>query len=1152
MTKHAGGPIGSNVEINQSCLISAGDTDLVVLRALGKHTRMAKTIRRTADLRVLVEPHDGRRVYQVAHARTLNLSNILQAARGLEIIASDEFVVRGAIYASANPRRMRRLLHARPTCPATMAEVPRRYVLFDIDGACVPIAFDPRDQVFEEEAPPEDPSSLVPWEAAIEEFIHQALPGSFHGACCWWQFTAGMGFKPGLHMRLLFILDRPMMRHELKRWIGPHMRQHKLDPAVFGAVQQILVAPPILMDGMTDPLRFRTGWLTGHKYVVSPPDPAEIMAKPTTQPPRRELSPRVKSTIGIECAAGRTLPGFEQRLALIGDGPGKHGFHNAILSAVGAWVRAHPDPADTARMEAVFANAILQAPRDDALHPVDYIMEQISALPSMAADIRQMEQATNAARASMVQHEVAPPHELPRKSADAAAGDARDAINAFLARLPALLKMRDAFWREAQARFGEGYPERGIWSQRVAVLVGAGIGKSEAAIAEIIAEQARNHPYRIAYVVPEHKLADDVCRRFNTAAQREIARVWRGISQPDPADPSFTMCRRPAETNLVQLAGGDIGSLCGSSKRSSVCPHHPEAGGACAYLRQRQADPPIWIVPAAMLTKAVPGVMQRKAVKFQVGGRPYAAHPPAFDLLVLDEAPFLSFLGGFDGDGFHVPLDWLDPAQWEVPIRDDEEPGLVATTVGGVLRFGQQVIERLHQGAPALRSEDNIDFQSFETVIRILWRGFEKATKAISPGVDAPAMAEALAPYIARASMLRGVQRFLAVLADVGTRKAHPSAIECSHSNGVRGVRLRWREMLHPTWIDCPLLYLDATARLSVAERWLGPITRLADVQAAAPHMRVIQVHDRVFGYTSMIARAGVASGKAALANQRRVAEVMQVAGKAVGGTGLLVGPKAMIAQMQVQGLIPGAWDVANFGALRGVDSFRSVSAAIVVSRQLPPPAEVERMTSIIFASDVQTVSDWYPIRASARLISDGTGRAAEFECHPDERVEAIRWLICEAEVQQAIGRVRGVRRKADDPVLVIVLNGVDLGQTPIHELISWEDLLELCGPVSQMAVHGVVPKLWADIATVCAPRWSEAEDPGHAAKLWFGRHPAEKAKLARVWSTNEVLLPWSVQPIPLRPVSLGLSGKHHRHVLLAANITLEAARHALDSPKAE
>ena len=62
----------------------------------------------------------------------------------------------------------------------------------------------------------------------------------------------------------------------------------------------------------------------------------------------------------------------------------------------------------------------------------------------------------------------------------------------------------------------------------------------------------------------------------------------------------------------------------------------------------------------------------------------------------------------------------------------------------------------------------------------------------------------------------------------------------------------------------------------------------------------------------------------------------MQVAGRAAGG--LLVAPKAMIAEMQAHGLIPGAWDVANFGALRGVDSFRSVSAAIVVSRQLHHP----------------------------------------------------------------------------------------------------------------------------------------------------------------------------------------------------------------------
>ena len=67
----------------------------------------------------------------------------------------------------------------------------------------------------------------------------------------------------------------------------------------------------------------------------------------------------------------------------------------------------------------------------------------------------------------------------------------------------------------------------------------------------------------------------------------------------------------------------------------------------------------------------------------------------------------------------------------------------------------------------------------------------------------------------------------------------------------------------------------------------------------------------------------------------------------------------------------------------------------MIVSRPLPAPAEVERMASIIFASDVQTVDNWYPVRSGARLMADGTGRFAEFECHPDEQVEAIRWLNC-------------------------------------------------------------------------------------------------------------------------------------------------------------
>jgi hypothetical protein len=185
----------------------------------------------------------------VVHARTLNLSDILQAGCGLATIANDEFIVRGAIHASANLRRMRRLL-----------------------------------------------------------------------------------------------------------------REGNL-PSLYGG-------------GAT-------------------PDLAEIAAMPTAQPQRAR---RAKRTDEIEGEVERTQLGFEQRLALIGDGPGKHGFHNTILSAVGAWMRAHPDMTVATAMEVALANAIAQAPRDDALHPVGYVMEQIAAPSSVqmmatatkdAAELRQ-------------------------------------------------------------------------------------------------------------------------------------------------------------------------------------------------------------------------------------------------------------------------------------------------------------------------------------------------------------------------------------------------------------------------------------------------------------------------------------------------------------------------------------------------------------------------------------------------------------------------------------------------------------------------------------------------------------------------------------------------------------------------------------------
>lgn len=83
--------------------------------------------------------------------------------------------MRGAIYASAPA--------AAAACAARLPGrhdgSPRSYVLFDVDGPELPIGFVPLNQVVEEEGPPDDPASSIPWEEAVHEFSNLALPAEF-------------------------------------------------------------------------------------------------------------------------------------------------------------------------------------------------------------------------------------------------------------------------------------------------------------------------------------------------------------------------------------------------------------------------------------------------------------------------------------------------------------------------------------------------------------------------------------------------------------------------------------------------------------------------------------------------------------------------------------------------------------------------------------------------------------------------------------------------------------------------------------------------------------------------------------------------------------------------------------------------------------
>jgi hypothetical protein len=61
------------------------------------------------------------------------------------------------------------------------------------------------------------------------------------------------------------------------------------------------------------------------------------------------------------------------------------------------------------------------------------------------------------------------------------------------------------------------------------------------------------------------------------------------------------------------------------------------------------------------------------------------------------------------------------------------------------------------------------------------------------------------------------------------------------------------------------------------------------------------------------------------------------------------------------------------------------------------------------------------------RLMVDGSGRRALAYRHPDPLAEAVRFAICEGELMQAVGRGRGVRRRAETPLEVLILTDVPI-----------------------------------------------------------------------------------------------------------------------------
>jgi putative DNA primase/helicase len=303
---------------------------------------------------------------------------------------------------------------------------------------------------------------------------------------------------------------------------------------------------------------------------------------------------------------------------------------------------------------------------------------------------------------------------------------------------------------------------------------------------------------------------------------------------------------------------------------------------------------------------------------------------------------------------------------------------------------------------------------------RKTWRGAKKA-------LDKAAKQNRMIPLFA--ALWHAVEDLLAEDGPTASGRAVVGDYEIDGTT-VRAVRLFGVESITAEWRRTPTLHIDATVDMTLLHYRLPHAELVGEVEAAAPHRRVVQYPDRAFG-------------KYALRNERFLFKVWDwavvYASRHGGDWGVII-PKDAETAIRAAREVPSFIKLHHFGALRGLDELRDVRGLISVGRPMATPGEIERIAGALSGRAVEPITgDWYSAEVVQLRARDGSAASVEADRHSDPLAEAVRASIAEGELLQTIGRARGLNRTAENPVEIVLLTNVPVPGLSIDELRQWE-----------------------------------------------------------------------------------------------------------------
>jgi hypothetical protein len=312
---------------------------------------------------------------------------------------------------------------------------------------------------------------------------------------------------------------------------------------------------------------------------------------------------------------------------------------------------------------------------------------------------------------------------------------------------------------------------------------------------------------------------------------------------------------------------------------------------------------------------------------------------------------------------------------------------------------------------------------------------------------------------------------------------------------------------------EARLLVLDGTANPEILKA-LVPELRVSDEIRVERNAFVVQVTDRTFYRGSLLksAEAGEEGNRYDPARWKEVCGFIE--GIAQGSRTLVVTNKRVRCQLTgedaerlpISGKFGNA-DIAHFGNIRGSNEFKDHDAVIILGRDEPNIEAAEQRAMAIWydtKEPIKRISQSgphpnYPKERRAYSTRDNSDGTVGVSVHPDPRVQAVVEQVREAEMLQAIDRLRLIHAERRKTVYILCSIPLDI---PVDELVTWKqliadprliDALAKCNeqgwdalPLAPRELNRLFPDLW-DTAKA-AKRWSEKkprEADTDAIRLW-------------------------------------------------------------------